>query len=93
MRCRIADEKGVTLDGDDELGEVAVADDLAELLLGDEHAGGRPAGLLCAIWLLGTKVLSGQDAGVWGGLSEDERRARVRRRRACVGHGHEPDDL
>jgi hypothetical protein len=33
----------VTLDRDDELGEVAVADDASELLLGDEHAGGRPA--------------------------------------------------
>ena len=37
------DEDGVTLDGDDELGEVAVADDPSELLLGDEHAGGGPA--------------------------------------------------
>ena len=36
-------EKGVALDGDDELGEVAVADDAPELLLGDEHAGGGPA--------------------------------------------------
>src|SRR5215210_3374086 len=36
-------DEGVTLDGDDELGEVAVADDPAELLLGDEHAGGGPA--------------------------------------------------
>src|SRR3954452_12716014 len=33
----------VALDGDGELGEVAVANDLAELLLGFEHAGGRPA--------------------------------------------------
>jgi hypothetical protein len=30
----------VALAGDDELGEVAVADGLAKLLLGDEHAGG-----------------------------------------------------
>src|SRR3954468_22752653 len=36
-------DEGVALDGDDELGEVAVADDPSELLLGDEHAGGRPA--------------------------------------------------
>src|SRR4051794_39318643 len=35
--------EGVTLDRDDELGEVAVADDASELLLGDEHAGGGPA--------------------------------------------------
>jgi len=35
--------EGVTLDRDDELGEVAVADDSAELLLGDEHPGGGPA--------------------------------------------------
>src|ERR671923_2555864 len=33
----------VTLDRDDEGGEVAVADDASELLLGDEHAGGGPA--------------------------------------------------
>ena len=32
--------EGVTLDRDDESGEVAVADDPPELLLGDEHAGG-----------------------------------------------------
>lgn len=32
------DEDGVALDGDDELGDVAVADDPSELLLGDEHA-------------------------------------------------------
>jgi hypothetical protein len=31
--------EGVTLDRDDEGGEVAVADDPSELLLGDEHAG------------------------------------------------------
>ena len=31
------------LDGDDELGEVLVADDPPELLLGFEHAGGGPA--------------------------------------------------
>ena len=34
---------GVALDGDDEVGEVAVADDASELLLGDEHPGGGPA--------------------------------------------------
>jgi len=33
----------VTLDRDDERGEVAVADDPSELLFGDEHAGGAPA--------------------------------------------------
>ena len=33
----------VALDGDRELGEVGEADDLAELLLGFEHAGGGPA--------------------------------------------------
>src|SRR3954451_4266816 len=33
----------VTLDGDGELGELGVADDLAELLFGFEQAGGRPA--------------------------------------------------
>ena len=32
----------VALDGDGELGQVGVADDLAELGLGLEHAGGRP---------------------------------------------------
>src|SRR4051812_49927948 len=35
--------KGVTLDGDHERGEILVADDPSELLLGDEHAGGGPA--------------------------------------------------
>ena len=34
---------GVTLDRYHELGEVAVADDPPELLLGDEHPGGGPA--------------------------------------------------
>src|SRR5438552_18239862 len=38
-----SDAEGVTLDCDDERGEVAVADDASELLLGDEHAGGGPA--------------------------------------------------
>ena len=33
----------VAFDGDDERGRVAVADDPAELLLGEEHPGGRPA--------------------------------------------------
>src|SRR2546430_9314462 len=33
----------VAFDGDDEGGEVAVADDLPKLLLGFEHAGGCPA--------------------------------------------------
>src|SRR4051794_815551 len=36
-------DEGVAPDGDDELSEVAVADGLSELLLGDEHAAGRPA--------------------------------------------------
>jgi hypothetical protein len=36
-------EVGVTLDRDHELGEVAVPDDPAELLLGDEHPSRRPA--------------------------------------------------
>ena len=45
--------KGVTLDRDDEGGEVAVDDDPPELLFGDEHAGGscttpRPTPTLCA---------------------------------------------
>jgi hypothetical protein len=35
--------RGTTFDGDDEGGEIAVADDAPELLLGDEHAGGGPA--------------------------------------------------
>ena len=39
----VGNEEGVTLDRDHELGEVAVADDLAELLLGVEHPGGGPA--------------------------------------------------
>ena len=34
----------------------------------------------CLTWALD----SGQDAGVWGGLSEDERRAFKRRSRAAV---------
>ncbi len=34
---------GVGLDRDHQLGEVAVADDPPELLLGDEHRGGGPA--------------------------------------------------
>ncbi|MBA2471192.1 MAG: WhiB family transcriptional regulator [Pseudonocardiales bacterium] len=34
----------------------------------------------CLNWALA----SGQDAGVWGGMSEDERRA-VKRRNACTG--------
>lgn len=33
----------MTLEDDDELGEVAVSDDPAELLLGDEHARDGPA--------------------------------------------------
>src|ERR1019366_7538629 len=38
-----SNEDGVTLDRDHELGEVSVADDPSELLLGLEHAGGGPA--------------------------------------------------
>ena len=41
----LGDEEGVTLDRDHELGEVAVADDPSELLLGDEHPGGGSATL------------------------------------------------
>jgi len=40
---RFRGEQGVTLDRDDELGEVTIADDPPELLLGNEHAGGGPA--------------------------------------------------
>lgn len=36
----------------------------------------------CLSWALST----GQDAGVWGGMSEDERRA-LKRRRSQVGSG------
>ena len=35
---------GVAFDRDDQLGEVAVADDAPELPLGFQHAGGGPAG-------------------------------------------------
>ena len=36
----MSESGGAALDRDHELGEVAVADDAPELLLGDEHAGG-----------------------------------------------------
>ena len=39
----LGNEEGVAFDCDDELGEGLVADDPAELLLGNEHAGGGPA--------------------------------------------------
>ncbi|GAA3823161.1 WhiB family transcriptional regulator [Amycolatopsis tucumanensis] len=39
-----------------------------------------PAASECLAWALA----SGQDSGVWGGMSEDERRA-LKRRRAHIG--------
>ncbi|MET8565342.1 WhiB family transcriptional regulator [Streptomyces flaveolus] len=37
----------------------------------------------CGEWAVG----QGEDAGVWGGLTEEERRARSRRAAAKGGHG------
>src|SRR4051812_50187029 len=62
----------VTLDGDDELGEVAVADDASELLLGDEHAGGGPA-------LAHVAALPALDVALGVADDLDHRLARVRR--------------
>lgn len=41
----------------------------------------------CLSWALA----SGQDAGVWGGMSEDERRA-LKRRHASAGRGEITED-
>src|SRR3954467_11489452 len=61
----------VSLDSDRELDEVAEADDLAELLLGFEHAGGGPAEAHVA-------VLPARD-GAWRAADGlDHRLARVR---------------
>src|SRR3954467_5659912 len=64
----------LTLDGDHELGEVAVADDPSELLLADEHAGGGPAAAHVAVAPALDVAL-----GVPDGL--DHRLPRVRRAR------------
>ena len=57
---------------DDELGEVLVADDPSELLLGDEHAGGGPA-------LAPVAVLSALDVALCVADDLDDRLAGVRR--------------
>src|SRR3954452_6164689 len=62
----------VAFDGDGELGEVAVTDDLAELRLGFEHAGGGPAQAHVA-------VLPALDVAADAPDGLDHRLARVRR--------------
>jgi hypothetical protein len=71
-RVSLSGPGGVALDRDDELGEVAVADDPSELLLGDEHAGGGPA-------LAHVAVLPALDVALGVADDLDHRFARVGR--------------
>src|SRR4051812_19266005 len=75
-RCELSgavDGDRVAFDGDHERGEVAVADDSAELLFGDEHAGGGPA-------LAHVAALPAFDVALGVADDLDHRLARVRRR-------------